>query len=594
MPKCMVSPELFRINSAHLRRDSSFRSQSVKEHGDDDGDNSAMQQPQNQQQPHSDADDDDDGKEASWALLGVCDKTQFASDMLLRFVTSFGEPLFARGKQDVAKYLRTIVEYAESDKASAKTRRRLRFIGQLLIASAADAADDLDAASILAHLASHGGVCHIQKEVGISTLYAMVTNSRDVIEAQSLERRLYRLLTQLRETLVERMHTEFVVRMKRKQKSSSGAMRRPPRRPGRNADQSARHRHREAVNEVHMTWLESRAVLSTDTHALMGFRNGLAPYVGLSIMHDEHAILNVPTQERVNEFFRDYYNREAILKCVCAAINESPRKIPYSAVVDCLERQLYPKIRLQFPQLSKYDFFTACFDADNGHVSTRCVCLILEHFDILKQAPAGVPVAPRMQQQSRQMAGGNTSNDGDKDSDGAKAAEKLVSDLRQAQPMPGVPPAPTAPSEVSAVAAAFSKASAAWALHRNDAEPDDDELVRIDKRIQEQQKRQQNNQLRQQLMQRSSLDRRALLRQASSLRKVERTVVRRNVAVRSYTKTAITKQAAVVRKPKKLPKDAKRSSLLRDVLRAARKRFSFAAAAATAGSSSSSASTSKQ
>eukprot|EP00658_Telonema_sp_P-2_P073828 TRINITY_DN62963_c0_g1_i1.p1 TRINITY_DN62963_c0_g1~~TRINITY_DN62963_c0_g1_i1.p1 ORF type:complete len:277 (+),score=84.78 TRINITY_DN62963_c0_g1_i1:92-922(+) len=106
------------------------------------------------------------------------------------------------GSADVVKSrLDTIVEYGEQ-RASGDIRQRLRCITFLLQAKP----EDYDPVSILLCLAQNGGVCDVQKEVGIRMVYAQMTGrgSSDA-EALSLEGTLLQLLQAVREVVIEKL-----------------------------------------------------------------------------------------------------------------------------------------------------------------------------------------------------------------------------------------------------------------------------------------------------------------------------------------------------------------------------------------------------
>lgn len=102
--------------------------------------------------------------------------------------------------------LKTVVDYAESDKATENARCKLRFIGFKLEEDQQKKKADreYDAAVILATLAMHGGVCHIQKEVGINTVYSMIAeNMKEMAQASELENVIQRMLRERRTRVVE-------------------------------------------------------------------------------------------------------------------------------------------------------------------------------------------------------------------------------------------------------------------------------------------------------------------------------------------------------------------------------------------------------
>merc|ERR1711977_737458 len=109
----------------------------------------------------------------------------------------YDQPLFSSRDQVGAK-LRTVVDYAESN-ASAETRDRLRCVTHML---QTQDGQDVDAASVFFALAQNGGVCHVQKEVGIRAVYAdMLGMMKGDLEAQGVPALCLRLAAAEREAI---------------------------------------------------------------------------------------------------------------------------------------------------------------------------------------------------------------------------------------------------------------------------------------------------------------------------------------------------------------------------------------------------------
>ncbi|ETO28420.1 hypothetical protein RFI_08711 [Reticulomyxa filosa] len=154
-------------------------------------------------------------------LLKIYDSIKVTSEQLEMWA-GYGDTTRAlTDEASTRKKLATVIEYAESNPSvSVKTKNRLRVITKLLMeqslslslssSSLSSSSSSYDPSGILLLLAAHGNVCNVQKEIGIQSAYGLVTNNlSQVIEQQSVENSILRMLKEYRRLLVEELYKTF-------------------------------------------------------------------------------------------------------------------------------------------------------------------------------------------------------------------------------------------------------------------------------------------------------------------------------------------------------------------------------------------------
>jgi hypothetical protein len=230
-----------------------------------------------------------------------------------------------RDAADAERRLSTLVDYCEGQgcyaagccsNASDSTTNKLRMVVQLI-----HVYQDEEKLPILLLLAAHGGVCNVQKEIGIDSAYAQLTRTcAEHAHRSSFPVYVLRVLRQKREQLVEAVFVEDCVR-----------------------------KH-----------------IAANSHYLAPFRNFLADQVGVPKLSDPNAapIEENGVQECIARFWQ-LYSLDQVVAEVAAALNHSPRRIPYDTLVSWLEANV--------PQgCDTYAFLSASFDM-HGNVRAETI-----------------------------------------------------------------------------------------------------------------------------------------------------------------------------------------------------------------------------
>jgi hypothetical protein len=151
--------------------------------------------------------------------------------------------------------------------------------------------DKYDTTGIVMALAQNGGICNVQKEVGLRMVYASMTDSiLQHVQSESLDTAILLLLKNLRETLTERC-AEKILKAK--------------------------------GNEM-------------NTHYIITVRNRIAGSIGLNQIND----VNAYTVDG-NDFllqFMNLYSVKEVVGCVRRALNDKPRKMDYLNVINYFEK----------------------------------------------------------------------------------------------------------------------------------------------------------------------------------------------------------------------------------------------------------------
>lgn len=245
---------------------------------------------------------------------------------------------------DVERRLSTIVDYCEGDhchaaghrsKAPDSTVQKLRMVVQLMHEDESESKSATKSKlPILLLLAAHGGVCNVQKEVGIDAAYAQLTRTcAKHAEKTSFKTCVLRLLCEIRERIVEQMAVES------------------------------------CIGQLGFT----------NTHFLAPFRNLLAESVGIREIPDPngHPMNNVDIDGHRFRFW-DLYSLDTIVAEVRAALNDVPRRIPYDSFILWMKENAPPG-------QDAYSFLAGSFDI-NGNVLPTAVHYALCRLGVLRSA----------------------------------------------------------------------------------------------------------------------------------------------------------------------------------------------------------------
>jgi len=190
--------------------------------------------------------------------------------------------------------------------------------------------DKYDVPSIILALAQNGGVCNVQKEVGLRMVYASMTDSiLQHVNSESIETKILIILRNLRETLCEKT-AEKVIRQKS---------------------------------------------YDMNTHYLIPIRNGFAAAIGLNVIKDPDQWVTF------DNYFGDFmklYTVNEIVKILRIALNDSPRKLDYLDVLAFLEKHIPEDV-------DEYEFKQEfLFDLSNGHFSDAGIRFMLTKMEIIQ------------------------------------------------------------------------------------------------------------------------------------------------------------------------------------------------------------------
>lgn len=241
----------------------------------------------------------------------------------------------AATKASAKNNLKTIIDYCEGGTGSAGVKEKLRYVGRALREDRKRDEKDrqYDTAAILVTLSLHGNVCNVQKEVGVQTVYNLVSETmKHAAEVESLRNRVYILLYSFRELQVEKVYIDH-------------------------------------VNKSNL-----------NTHPMTAFRNGLCKVIGIAYIPDEHST-DVALNTTNFGYFRNKYCADNIVEYMSKAFNNLPPKIPRDTVVNFLKENS--------PSAEEwYEFLEEAYDEDSGQLKEMSIRLILVLFGVLK-APRG-------------------------------------------------------------------------------------------------------------------------------------------------------------------------------------------------------------
>lgn len=255
-------------------------------------------------------------------IMDIFKATEIKAEDLTLWANYSGFQMFS-DKSNMASPLQSIVDYCESsDKTSEGLKQKFRFVNEKIQKK------EVDAVGLLILLAAHGGMCNVQKEVGVRMAFSFVTNSvKNEIEKQSLPHHVKKILANYREQLTEK------------------------------------------------TFVALNPKLEKNSHNIIPFRNELAPKIGLDLIPDPQPFLTSKFDQKWLDKFFEYYSPISIASLIHQAVNDEPRKIPYEPFVEYLKGS--------FPEnMDAYEILTECFDS-KGKIAIGVVLHLLQHMNIL-------------------------------------------------------------------------------------------------------------------------------------------------------------------------------------------------------------------
>eukprot|EP00455_Lapot_gusevi_P047765 TRINITY_DN6510_c0_g1_i1.p1 TRINITY_DN6510_c0_g1~~TRINITY_DN6510_c0_g1_i1.p1 ORF type:complete len:454 (-),score=87.94 TRINITY_DN6510_c0_g1_i1:138-1499(-) len=272
----------------------------------------------------------------AYRLMDVLEAVEVPQEVFSYWLSYCGTPLW-RSKREMQTPLRTIIQYSECNSSASKgVKEKMRHVTKMLLD---DDEGAFDKVGILALLASHGGVCHVMKEVGVATVYALMTNNAKENERRiSLEQMVLRTLRVLRENIVEEMYM------------ATGG--------------------------------------SKNTHPLVSYQNQIAEQIGLTLIPDPD-----PSRSRVAPTIEDFNSRytvSRITSTIMNAINEKPRKIPFQLALSWFEHHVPASVP------DPYSFLSLVCSESTGLLEEFWVQYMLEKLDILTGGPDWEAEAARL------------------------------------------------------------------------------------------------------------------------------------------------------------------------------------------------------
>jgi len=246
------------------------------------------------------------------------------NDLLSIWVGYHGMQLFYN-KTQVQDNLSTYPPYLET------ANEEIQNIARTIFYELKKHPDKYDLSSIVMALAQNGGVCNIQKEVGLRMVYASMTDSiLQHVSSRSIETKVLILLRNLRETLTETVAKAYIMK----------------------------------------TYSEM------NTHYIIPIRNKLSPHIGLNVIPDSS---NCPAGEA--DYLGDFlklYTVDEIIKCLRIALNDSPRKLDYLDVLAFLEKH-------KPEDVDEYEFKQEfLFDISTGYFSDAGILFMLTKMKIIQ------------------------------------------------------------------------------------------------------------------------------------------------------------------------------------------------------------------
>jgi len=254
---------------------------------------------------------------------------KFPEDVLALWVGYSGERLF-QSENDVQYRFCTYLPWLKV------APDEIQNIAKSIIYEIKTHGDKYDIPSILLALAQNGGVCAIQKEVGLRMVYASMTDSiLQHVNSESIETKILLMLRNLRETLTEQTAQNII---------------------------------------------KARGMIM-NTHYIIPIRNKMAPSIGLTVIKDQDQYV-IDDINHIDEFMQ-FYTVEKIVTCLRIALNDAPRKLDYLDVLSFLEKH-------KPLEVDEYEFKEEfLFDVSKGYFTDAGIRFLLHKMKIFREKAPG-------------------------------------------------------------------------------------------------------------------------------------------------------------------------------------------------------------
>jgi hypothetical protein len=236
-------------------------------------------------------------------------------------------------KADVKRNLETYRQYVIESKTPADVKNMVSCIAFEI----KNFSEKYDIVGILMALAQNGGVCNVQKEIGIRTVYAaMMDSMMEHMKEKSIETKVLTLLKKSRFVL-SGLVAEVVIRKTR------------------------------GYSRVDVL----------NSHWVIPIQNVLAPQIGIDHIPDEHGASTFKCGGAYEEFMKRY-DVDYLVRLVSGAVNDSHRLINYH---DCVE--FFEEIKPDDVETYAYlnDFV---FDMETGKFTVLAIKYLLWKLDIIQ------------------------------------------------------------------------------------------------------------------------------------------------------------------------------------------------------------------
>jgi hypothetical protein len=239
-----------------------------------------------------------------------------------------------RGKKDLKHNLESYSTYLENE--DSKCSQEVKKMVSCIVYELETFPEKYDATGIFIMLAQNGGVCNVQKEFGIRTVYAdMMDSMMDHMKENSVETRVLNLLKKTRYALSEQVAVEIAILNKVK--------------------------YGDFVN----------------THYIVPVQNEMAAQIGIDEVPEPNPMSMNYAGDKIADFMK-LYTLEHIVKVVSGALNDSHRLINYHDCVEYLESAKPAGVE-SYAFLNEF-----VFDMESGKFKEHAIKYMLWKLQILK------------------------------------------------------------------------------------------------------------------------------------------------------------------------------------------------------------------
>eukprot|EP00475_Leptophrys_vorax_P044435 TRINITY_DN889_c0_g2_i12.p1 TRINITY_DN889_c0_g2~~TRINITY_DN889_c0_g2_i12.p1 ORF type:complete len:370 (-),score=95.75 TRINITY_DN889_c0_g2_i12:61-1170(-) len=274
-------------------------------------------------------------------ILDIHNKTTYPTEVFEMWRGYMESQSHISSKEAVLAQLRHYSDYLNNaERSSATVRAMVSCIAYELKSFP----EKYDAVGIMMALAQNGGVCDVQKEIGIRAVYAAMTDSMmQHMKSNALETKVLTLLKKQRVVVSEEVVKDICIKKNYYKPGTKNAV--------------------------------------LNSHWITPIQNQMSEHIGIDFAPEPNPTNMGCSTDELMTSFRQKYTVDRIVKLLEFAMNDSHRQLDYQDCVDYFESIRPKEVEDSHVFMSEF-----VFNMDTGKFNTRAVKFMLLKLGVIKKA----------------------------------------------------------------------------------------------------------------------------------------------------------------------------------------------------------------